>query len=40
MSSEVKVGHRAVGGLQIRYADSDSSASQHLVLTSPWPESL
>ena len=27
-------------GLQIRYADSDGSASQHLVLTSPWPESL
>ena len=40
MSSEVKVGHRAVDGLQIRYADSDGPASQHLVLTSPWPESL
>ena len=26
--------------LQIRYADSGGSASQHLVLTSPWPESL
>jgi pimeloyl-ACP methyl ester carboxylesterase len=40
MSSELKVGYRAVDGLQIRYADSDGSASQHLVLTSPWPESL
>ena len=40
MSSEVKVGYRAVDGLQIRYADSDGPASQHLVLTSPWPESL
>ena len=29
-----------MGGLQIRYADCDSSAGQHLVLTSPWPESL
>jgi pimeloyl-ACP methyl ester carboxylesterase len=29
-----------VDGLQIRYADSDGSASQQLVLTSPWPESL
>ena len=40
MSSELKVGHRAVDGLQIRYADSDRPASQHLVLTSPWPENL
>jgi pimeloyl-ACP methyl ester carboxylesterase len=40
MSSELKVGYRSVDGLQIRYADSDGSASQHLVLTSPWPESL
>ena len=40
MSNELTVGYRTVGGLQIRYADSDSSASQHLVLTSPWPESL
>lgn len=40
MSSELKVGYRAVDELQIRYADSDGSASQHLVLTSPWPESL
>jgi pimeloyl-ACP methyl ester carboxylesterase len=38
--SELKVGYRTVDGLQIRYADSDGSASQHLVLTSPWPESL
>jgi pimeloyl-ACP methyl ester carboxylesterase len=40
MSDELQVGYRAVDGLQIRYADSDGSASQHLVLTSPWPESL
>jgi pimeloyl-ACP methyl ester carboxylesterase len=40
MSSELKAGYRTVDGLQIRYADSDGSASQHLVLTSPWPESL
>jgi pimeloyl-ACP methyl ester carboxylesterase len=40
MSNELKVGYRAVGGLQIRYADSDGSASQHLVLTSRWPGSL
>ena len=40
MSSELKVGYRTVDGLQIRYADSDGPASQHLVLTSPWPESL
>src|ERR1700733_15225910 len=40
MNSELKVGYRTVDGLQIRYADSGGSASQHLVLTSPWPESL
>jgi pimeloyl-ACP methyl ester carboxylesterase len=40
MSNELTVGYRTVDGLQIRYADSDGSASQHLVLTSPWPESL
>jgi pimeloyl-ACP methyl ester carboxylesterase len=40
MSNELKVGYRTVDGLQIRYADSDGPASQHLVLTSPWPESL
>jgi pimeloyl-ACP methyl ester carboxylesterase len=40
MSNELKVGYRAVGGPQMRYADSDGSASQHLVLTSPWPGSL
>jgi pimeloyl-ACP methyl ester carboxylesterase len=40
MSNELKVGYRTVDGLQIRYADSDGSPSQHLVLTSPWPESL
>ena len=40
MSSELNVGYRTVDGLQIRYADSGGSASQQLVLTSPWPESL
>ena len=40
MSNELKVGYHTVDGLQIRYADSDGSASQNLVLTSPWPESL
>ena len=40
MSSELKAEYRTVDGLRIRYAESDSSASQHLVLTSPWPESL
>jgi pimeloyl-ACP methyl ester carboxylesterase len=40
MRDELQVGFRTVDGLQIRYADSDGSASQHLVLTSPWPESL
>lgn len=40
MSNELKAGYRAVGGLQIRYADSDGSASQPLVLTSPWPDHL
>jgi pimeloyl-ACP methyl ester carboxylesterase len=40
MSSELRIGFRTVGGLRIRYADNGSSASQDLVLTSPWPESL
>ena len=40
MSNEQRVGYRAVDGLRVRYADSDGSASQQLVLTSPWPESL
>jgi pimeloyl-ACP methyl ester carboxylesterase len=40
MSIEPQVGYRSVDGLQVRYADSDGSASQQLVLTSPWPESL
>lgn len=40
MSNELKAGYRTVDGLQIRYADSDGSVSQYLVLTSPWPESL
>jgi pimeloyl-ACP methyl ester carboxylesterase len=40
MGSEPRVRFRTVDGLRIRYADSDGPASQHLVLTSPWPESL
>jgi pimeloyl-ACP methyl ester carboxylesterase len=40
MSDEPQVGYRTVDGLRVRYADSDGSASQQLVLTSPWPESL
>jgi pimeloyl-ACP methyl ester carboxylesterase len=40
MSSELKPEYRTIDGLRIRYAVSDSSASQDLVLTSPWPESL
>jgi pimeloyl-ACP methyl ester carboxylesterase len=40
MSGEPRVGFRTVDGLQIRYADSNGPASKHLVLTSPWPESL
>jgi pimeloyl-ACP methyl ester carboxylesterase len=40
VSSELRVGFRAVDGLQIRFAESGGSASQRLVLTSPWPESL
>ena len=40
MSGELRVGFRAVDGLQIRFAESDGSASQRLVLTSPWPESV
>jgi pimeloyl-ACP methyl ester carboxylesterase len=40
VSNELNAGYRSVDGLQIRYADSGGSASQHLVLTSPWPESL
>jgi pimeloyl-ACP methyl ester carboxylesterase len=40
MRSEPRIGFRTAGGLRIRYSDSGSSASQYLVLTSPWPESL
>jgi pimeloyl-ACP methyl ester carboxylesterase len=40
MSSELKPEYRTIDGLRVRYAVSDSSASQDLVLTSPWPESL
>jgi pimeloyl-ACP methyl ester carboxylesterase len=40
MTNGLKDEYRTVDGLRIRYAESDSSASQYLVLTSPWPESL
>jgi len=40
MSNDPQVGYRSVDGLRVRYADSEGSASQRLVLTSPWPESL
>ena len=40
MTGELRVGFRVVDGLQIRFAESGGSASQRLVLTSPWPESL
>ena len=40
MSNEPRVGYRTVDGLRVRHADSDGPASQQLVLTSPWPESL
>jgi pimeloyl-ACP methyl ester carboxylesterase len=36
----MRIGFRAVDGLQIRFAESDSSARHRIVLTSPWPESL
>ena len=40
MTNGLKDEYRTVDGLRIRYAESDSSASQYLVLTSPWPGSL
>ena len=40
MTSDLKGQYRTVDGLRIRCADSGGSASQHLVLTSPWSESL
>ena len=40
MSSEPRTGFRTFDGLRIRYADTDGPASQQLVLTSPWPQSL
>ena len=38
--SDMRIGFRAVQGVQIRFAVSDSPTSPRLVLTSPWPESL
>jgi pimeloyl-ACP methyl ester carboxylesterase len=40
VSSDMRIGFRAVDGLQIRFAESDSSAGRRIILTSPWPESL
>jgi pimeloyl-ACP methyl ester carboxylesterase len=40
VSGDMRIGFRAVDGLQIRFAESDSSARHRIVLTSPWPESL
>lgn len=40
VGSDMRIGFRTVDGLQIRFAESDSSSSRCLVLTSPWPESL
>jgi pimeloyl-ACP methyl ester carboxylesterase len=40
VSSDMRIGFRAVDGLQIRFAESDSSAGPRIILTSPWPESL
>lgn len=36
----MRIGLREADGLQVRFADSDGSASHRIVLTSPWPESL
>jgi pimeloyl-ACP methyl ester carboxylesterase len=36
----VKLLHRTVGGVGIRYADSGGTHGPTIVLTSPWPESL
>ena len=35
-----QVRYRTIGGIQIRCADSGSSAKPAIVLTSPWPESI
>lgn len=40
MTSDIRINVRTVGGLQIRVAEHVSTASRHVVLTSPWPESL
>jgi pimeloyl-ACP methyl ester carboxylesterase len=38
--SDMRIGFRAVQGVQIRFAESNSPTSPRLVLTGPWPESL
>jgi pimeloyl-ACP methyl ester carboxylesterase len=36
----MQIGFRVVDGLQIRFTKNDTSSTQRIVLTSPWPESL
>jgi pimeloyl-ACP methyl ester carboxylesterase len=36
----MQIGFRVVDGLQIRFAKDDTSSTQRIVPTSPWPESL
>jgi pimeloyl-ACP methyl ester carboxylesterase len=36
----MRVGYRTIGGVRIRYAESDGPADRTVVLTSPWPESV
>jgi pimeloyl-ACP methyl ester carboxylesterase len=40
VNHELSPGYRTVDGLKVRFADSGGPASQDIVLTSPWPESL
>lgn len=40
MASDFRITMRRVDGMPVRVADGGGSASQRLVLTSPWPESL
>jgi pimeloyl-ACP methyl ester carboxylesterase len=40
MSSAITTQIKTIDGLSIRYAESDSDHDNHVLLTSPWPESL
>jgi pimeloyl-ACP methyl ester carboxylesterase len=40
MSSAITTQIKTIDGLSIRYAESDSGHDIHVLLTSPWPESL